>query len=70
MYEKLLWIFKRAGNEDNKFENEKKVKLLKIEQQELYENAKFCYIFKESFKNKYVKDKKYRKVRDHGNYRS
>ena len=69
MYEKLLWIFKRAGNEDNKFDNEKKKNLLKIEQQESYKNAEFCYMSKESFKNKYVEDKKYRKLRDHCIYR-
>ena len=28
------------------------------EHQELYENAKICYICKEKFDNKYVKDKK------------
>ena len=33
------------------------------EQQELYENSKFCYICKEKFDNKYLKDKKYHQVR-------
>ena len=51
----------------------KKLKLLNKEQQKSYENAKICYICKEKFQNKYVKDKKYRKVRDHclhiGEYR-
>ena len=37
-------------------------------QQELYENAKVCYICKEKFKNKCLKDKKYRKLRDHCHY--
>ena len=50
------------------------MKLLTKEQQEWYENAKICYIYKEKFDNKYVKDKKYCKVRDHchymGKYRS
>ena len=32
------------------------------------ENAKICYICKETFWNKYVKDKEYRKVRDHYHY--
>ena len=45
-----------------------KTKLLTKEQQESYENAKICYICKEKFENKYVKDKKYRKVRDHSHY--
>ena len=30
-----------------------------------YKNAKICYICKEKFENRYLKDKKYRKVRDH-----
>ena len=51
----------------------KKLKLLTQEQQESNENSKICYICKEKFENKYVKDKKYRKVRDHcyhtGEYR-
>ena len=40
--------------------------LLTKEQQESYENAKICYIFKEKFENKYLKDKKYHKVIYHG----
>ena len=31
-------------------------------------DAKICYICKEQFENKYLKDKKYRKVRDHCHY--
>ena len=46
----------------------KKMKLLTQEQQESYENVKICYICKEKFDNKYVKDKKYHKVRDHSHY--
>ena len=42
--------------------------LLTEEQQESHENAKICYIRKEKFENKYVKYKKYRKVRDHCHY--
>ena len=38
--------------------NLKKTKLLTKEQEELYENAKVCYICKEKFENKYLKDKK------------
>ena len=38
----------------------KKMKLLPKEQQESYENAKICYICKEKFENKYLKDKKHR----------
>ena len=39
------------------------MKLLKKEEQESYENAKICYICKEKFENKYVKAKKYFKVK-------
>ena len=46
----------------------KKMKLLKKEQQGSYENEKICYICKEKFENKYLKDKKYHKVRDHCHY--
>ena len=46
----------------------KKMKLLTTEQRESYENEKICYISKEEFENKYVKDKKYFKVRDHCHY--
>ena len=45
-----------------------KMKLLTKEQQESYENAKICYICNEKFENKYLKDKKYCKVRDHRYY--
>ena len=44
------------------------MKLLTKEQQESYENAKICYICKEKFENKYLKDKKYCKIRDHSHY--
>ena len=47
----------------------KKMKLLTKEQQESYENAKICYICKEKFENKYLKDEKYCKVGDHCHYR-
>ena len=51
----------------------KKVKSLTKEQQESHENAQICYICKEKLENKYLKDKKYRKVTDHchntGEYR-
>ena len=46
----------------------KKMKLLTKEQQESYENSKICYICKEKFENKYLKDKKHRKVRNHCHY--
>ena len=44
------------------------MKLLTKEQQKSYENEKICYICKEKFENKYFKDKKHCKVRDHCNY--
>ena len=46
----------------------KKMKLLTKLQQESCENAKICYICKENFGNKYLKDKKYRRVKDHCHY--
>ena len=46
----------------------KKVKLLTKDQQESYKNAKICFICRENFENKYVKDEKYLKVRDHCHY--
>ena len=36
-----------------------KMKLLTKEQQESHENSKICQICKETFENKYLKDKKY-----------
>ena len=51
----------------------KKMKLLTKQLQESYENAKMCYICEEKFENKYFKDKKHRKDKDHchntGQYR-
>ena len=38
------------------------MKLLTREQQESYENEKICYICKEWFGNKYVKDKNTKKL--------
>ena len=46
----------------------KKMKLLTKEEHESCENAKICYICKEKFENKYLKDKKYRKVRYYCHY--
>ena len=48
--------------------DKKKMKLLTKEQQESYENAKICYICKEKLRNKHLKDKEYRKARDHCDY--
>ena len=44
------------------------MKLLTKEQQKSFEDVKVCYIRKEKFEDKYVKDQKYRKVRDHCHY--
>ena len=38
------------------------------EQQESYVNVKIYYICKKKFQNKYLKDKKYCKIRDHCHY--
>ena len=42
-----------------------KMYLLTKEQRELYKKANICYICQDNLENKYLKDKKYRKVRDH-----
>ena len=44
------------------------MKLLTKEQQELYENAKICYICKKQFEIKFVKDGNNCKIRDHCHY--
>ena len=44
------------------------MKFLTKEQQESYENAKMFYICKEKLENKYLKDKKYYKIKDHCHY--
>ena len=46
----------------------KERKFLTKEQQESNKNVKICFICKEKFENKYVKYKKYPKVRDHCHY--
>ena len=48
--------------------NKKKIKLLTKEQQESYDNANICYICKGKLENKCLKDKKYRKLRNHCQY--
>ena len=42
--------------------------MLTKELQESYENKKTCYTCQEKFENKFCKDKKYFKVRDHCHY--
>ena len=44
------------------------MKLILKKIQESYENAKICYVCKKKTENKYLKDKKYRRVRDHCHY--
>ena len=46
----------------------KKMKLLTNELQQLYKNARICYICKEKFEDKYAKDKRYCKVSHHRYY--
>ena len=67
MYEKLCGFLREHAVNIINFKK-KKMKLLIKEQQESYENAKISYICNEKFENKYLKDKKYRKVRDHCYY--
>ena len=47
---------------------EKKRKLLTKEQQEPYENVEIYYTCKEKIENKYLKEIKYHKVRNHCHY--
>ena len=49
----------RESLREHTMEIKKKKMLLTKEQHELYENAKICYIYKEKFENKYLKNKKY-----------
>ena len=44
------------------------MKLLTKEHQKSYENAKICCLYKAKFENKYLRDKKCCKVRDHCHY--
>ena len=44
------------------------MKLLTKEQQESYENAIICYICEDNVENKYLRDKKHCKVKDHCHY--
>ena len=44
------------------------MKLITKQQQESYENARICHIRKEKLENRYFKDTKYPKVRDHCHY--
>ena len=46
----------------------KQMNLLTNEQQKSYEISNICYICKKQFEGKYVKDKKYPKVRDNCHY--
>ena len=41
------------------------MKVLTKKEQESYENAKICYVGEEKLGNKYLEDKKYRKVREY-----
>ena len=45
-------------------------KLLTNKQQKPYEKGRFCYICKRKFEDKYNKDKKYHKDRNHCHYTS
>ena len=69
MHEKVFEFLREHAMEIINFKK-KKMKFLIKEQQESYENAKICYICKEKCENKYLKDKKYYKVRDHCHYTS
>ena len=63
MHKFFLQILKRALNNNNSFKKEKN-ELINKKQQKLYENANICYICKEKFKNKSMKNKKCHTVWD------
>ena len=62
---KVLWVFKRARNEQKINE---KLRLSTNEQQKSNENVKICYIWNVKHEDKHAKYKKYCKVRDHYHY--
>ena len=62
-----MWIHKIGRNENNYFQKEK-TGIDNERGQESYEKAKYFNICKEKFENKYLKDKKYRKVTDQCHY--
>ena len=63
----LCEFLRKHGMKTNNFKK-KSMRLLTKEHQESYEKVKLCYICKEKYENKHVKDKKYCKVRDHYHY--
>ena len=67
MHEKLCEFLKEHVMKMINFKK-KKIKLWTKEQQESYGNVNVCYICKETFQNKSLKEKKYCKVRDHCYY--
>ena len=69
MYQKVLQILKISTQamKISNFEKEK-IKLWTNEQHKSFENVNICYICKENVKDKYAKDKKRRKVRNHCHY--
>ena len=61
-------MFKKAAMQIVNFKK-KTMNSLTKEQEESWENAKFCHICKKGkSEDKYLKDKKYRQVRDHCRY--
>ena len=62
---KMVKVLEKEMNMNMKMINffKKEIKLLTKDQQESYENTKVCYICEGKFENKYLKDKKYRKVK-------
>ena len=65
MYAEVLWVFKRAHNEQKINE---KLRLSTNEQQKSNENVKICYIWNGKLEDKHAKYKKCCKVRDHHHY--
>ena len=63
MYKKVLWILQTARIENNEFKKKNEI---------IHKRAAGiiwkCYISKENIEDQYLKDKKYRKARDHCHY--
>ena len=59
---------REQGMKITNFKKSKKMQLLTKELQESYENEQMCYICNKKMETKYLKNKKYCKVRDHYHY--
>ena len=67
MHENVCEFLREHAMKINNLKKET-LNLLTKEKEESLENSKFCYNCKGKFENKYSKNKKYYKVRDHFHY--